>query len=99
MLCAVIGFPVHGVSRKEAREYTKLYRQWTPPPGYDMKALYFGFDGTVVTLVDIQTSAASYEAGFPWTGWEWKVIPVVEASEMLTIEQKVGAWEDRVLVG
>jgi hypothetical protein len=99
MLCAVIGTLVPGRSRKEAREYTKLYRQWTPPPGYDMKALYFGFDGTVVTLVDIQTSAASYEAGFPWTGWEWRVIPVVEASEMLTIEQKVGAWEDRVLVG
>ena len=99
MLCAVIGTLVPGRSRKEAREYTTLFEQWKAPPGYDLKALYFGIDGTVVTLVDIQTSAASYEAAFPWTGWEWKVIPVIEASEMLPIEQKMRAWEDRVLGG
>ena len=99
MLCVAIGTPVRGLPRKQLREYTTLFQQWKAPPGYDMKALYFGFDGTVVTLVDIQTSAASYEAAFPWTGWEWKVIPVVEAPEMLTIQQKVRAWEDRVLGG
>ena len=99
MLCAVIGTPVRGRSRKEAREYTTLFQQWKAPAGFDMKALYFGSDGTVVVIVDIQTSAADYEATIPWTGWEWKTIPVVEPPANLEIQQKVRAWEDKVLGG
>ena len=64
-----------------------------------MKALYFGAAGTVVAIVDIQTSAAAYEAGIPWTGWEWKTIPVVEAPANLQIGEKVRVWEDKVLGG
>ena len=99
MLCAVIGTLVRGRSRKEAREYTTLFQQWKAPAGFDMKALYFGSDGTVVVIVDIQTSAADYEATIPWTGWEWKTIPVVEPPANLEIQQKVRAWEDKVLGG
>ena len=97
MLCVVIGTPVRGLPRQQAQEYTALYRQWTPPPGYDIKALYFGSDQTVVTVVDVQTSAAAYEAGLPWAGWEWKMTPVVEAADMLQIEQKVTAWTQKTL--
>ena len=97
MLCISIGTPVRGLPRQQAQEYTALYRQWTPPPGYDIKALYFGSDQTVVTVVDVQTSAAAYEAGLPWTGWEWKMTPVVEAADMLQIEQKVTAWTQKTL--
>jgi Domain of unknown function (DUF3303) len=97
MLCVVIGTPVRGLPRQQAQEYTALYRKWTPPPGYDIKALYFGSDQTVVTLVDVETSAAIYEAGLPWTGWDWKTIPVVEAADMLQIEQKVTGWTQKIL--
>jgi len=97
MLCVVIGTPVRGLPRQQAQEYTALYRQWTPPPGYDIKALYFGSDQTVVTVVDVQTSAAAYEAGLPWTGWDWKMIPVVEAADMLKFQDKVTAWAQKIL--
>ena len=99
MLCVVIGKPVRALPRKQAREYNTLLQQWKPPAGYDMKALYFGGEGTVVAIVDIQTSAAAYEAGLPWTGWEWKTIPVVEAPANLQIGEKVRVWEDKVLGG
>ena len=99
MLCVSIGTPVRGLPRKQAREYTTLFQQWKAPAGFDMKSLYYGGDGTVVVIADIQTSAAGYEATIPWTGWEWKTIPVVEAAEMLQIIQKVRAWEDKVLGG
>jgi len=99
MLCVAIGTPVRGLPRKQLREYTTLFQQWKAPAGFDMKALYFGSDGTVVVIVDIQTSAADYEATIPWTGWEWKTIPVVEPPANLEIQQKVRAWEDRVLGG
>ena len=99
MLCVVIGTPVRGISRQQAREYTTLFQQWKPPAGYDMKSLYFGTDGTVVAIADIQSSAASYEAALPWTGWEWRVMPVVEASEGVRIQQGVYAWEDKTLGG
>ena len=99
MLCVVIGTPVRGLPRRQVREYTTLYEQWKPPAGFDMKSLYFGGDGTVVVIVDIQTSAADYEATIPWTGWEWKTIPVVEPPANLEIQQKVRAWEDKVLGG
>jgi len=99
MLCVSIGTPVRGLPRQQAREYTTLFQQWKAPAGFDMKSLYFGGDGTVVVIVDIQTSAASYEAVEPWAGWEWKTIPVVEAPEMLQIIERVRAWEDKVLGG
>jgi len=99
MLCAVIGTPVRGLPRQQAREYTALFRQWKPPAGYDMKSLYFGGDGTVVTIVDAQTSAAVVEAALPWSGWEWRIIPVVEGAELLQMEDKVASWEDKALKG
>ena len=99
MLCVAIGSPVRGLPRKQLREYTTLFQQWKAPAGFDMKSLYFGGDGTVVVIVDIQTSAADYEATIPWTGWEWKTIPVVEPPANLEIQQKVRAWEDKVLAG
>jgi hypothetical protein len=99
MLCVVIGTPVRGLPRQQGRQYTALYEQWTPPAGFDIKSLYFGGDGTVVVIVDIQTSAADYEATISWTGWEWKTVPVVEPPENLQINQKVRAWEDKVLGG
>lgn len=99
MLCVAIGTPVRGLPRKQLREYTTLFQQWKAPAGFDMKALYFGSDGTVVVIVDIQTSAADYEATIPWTGWEWKTIPVVEPPANLEIQQKVRVWEDKVLGG
>ena len=99
MLCVAIGTPVRGLPRKQLREYTTLFQQWKAPAGFDMKALYFGSDGTVVVIVDAQTSAADYEATIPWTGWEWKTIPVVEPPANLEIQQKVRAWEDKVLGG
>lgn len=97
MLCVVIGTPVSGLPRQQGREYTTLFQQWKPPAGYDMKSLYFGPDGAVIAIVDIQSSAAAYEAALPWTGWEWKVTPVVEASEAVQIQLGVFAWEDKVL--
>ncbi len=99
MLCAVIGTPVRALPRKQAREYTTLFQQWKSPAGYDMKSLYFGAAGTVVVIVDIQTSAAAYEAAMPWTGWEWKTIPVVAPPANLEIGEKVRVWADKVLGG
>ena len=99
MLCIVTGTPVRGIPRDQTREYTKLFQQWKAPTGYDMKSLYFGTDGSVFVVADIQSSAASYEAAFPWTGWEWSIVPVVEAPEMLKIQERVRAWEDKTLAG
>ena len=97
MLCVLVGTPVRGLPRQQAQEYTTLFRQWTPPPGYDMKALYFGAGGSVVAVADIATSAGVVEAALPWTNQAWKVIPVVEAAELLQIEQKVTAWAEKIL--
>ena len=97
MLCVVIGTPVRGLSSQQAQEYTTLFRQWTPPPGYDMKTLYWGSDGSVVVIAEITTSAANYEAGLPWTNMEWKVIPVVESAQALQLQDKVTAWAQKIL--
>jgi len=97
MLCVLVGTPVRGLPRQQAQEYTTLFRQWTPPPGYDMKALYFGAGGSVVAVADIATSAGVVEAALPWTNMEWQVIPVVEAAELLQLEQKVTAWAQKIL--
>ena len=97
MLCVLVGTPVRGLPRQQAQEYITLFRQWTPPAGYDMKALYFGAGGSVVAVADIATSAGVVEAALPWTNMEWQVIPVVEAAELLQLEQKVTAWAQKIL--
>ena len=97
MLCVSIGTPVRGLSRQQAQEYVALFRQWTPPAGYDMKTLYWGADGSVIAIAEITTSAGVYEAALPWTNMEWKVIPVVEGTEALPIQDKVTAWGEKVL--
>ena len=97
MLCVLIGTPVRGLPRQQAQEYTTLFRQCTLPAGYDMKALYFGAGGSVVAVADIATSAGVVEAALPWTNMEWQVIPVVEAAELLQLEQKVTAWAQKIL--
>jgi hypothetical protein len=97
MLCISIGTPVRGIPRQQAQEYTTLFRQWTPPAGYDMKALYFGADGSVVAVADVATSAGVVEAAMPWTNMEWRVIPVVEAAEQLKIGDKVTSWAEKIL--
>jgi hypothetical protein len=97
MLCISIGTPVGGMPRQQANEYTTLFRQWKAPAGYDMKALYWGSDGSVVAIADVTTSAGIYEAGLPWTNMEWKVIPVVEAAEAVRIQDKVNAWGQKIL--
>ena len=97
MLCVLIGKSVRGLPRQQQQEYLTLFRQWTPPPGYDMKTLYFGADGSVVAIADITTSAGVVEAALPWTNMEWKVIPVVEAGELLAIQDKVTTWGDKIL--
>lgn len=97
MLCISIGTPVRGLPRQQAQEYTTLFRQWTPPAGYDMKALYFGADGSVVAVADVTTSAGVLEAALPWTNMEWRVIPAVEAAEQLKIADKVTNWAEKIL--
>lgn len=98
MLCMIIGTQVPGLPLERGLENMRLFQQWTPPTGLNIKSMYFSV-GTVFLLVDVETSAACYEGLDPWGGYQFQVIPVVEAPQMLQLSQRVVDWRNKVLGG
>jgi hypothetical protein len=99
MLCMLAGTVVPGLPQERWIETMKLFAQWAPPAGFNMKGMYFSA-GNAFLLVDVETSAACYEALEPWAGmYQFQVIPVVEAPQMMQLSQKVVDWRNKALGG
>jgi len=75
----------------------KLFAQWRPPAGFNIKAMYFSV-AYAFLLADVETSAACYETLDAWAGsYQFEVIPVVEAGEMMMASQKVVEFRKKAL--
>jgi len=99
MLCMLTGTVIPGLPFERSLDTMRLFAQWTPPTGFNIKAMYFSVS-TAFLLVDVETSAACYEALEPWGGmYQFQVIPVVEAPQMMQLSQKVVDWRNKVLGG
>ena len=99
MLCMIIGTAVPGWPAERGEENMKLFAQWRPPAGLNIKAMYFSV-GHAFILADVETSAACYETLEAWVGsYQFQVIPVVEAGEMMMASQKVVDWRKKALGG
>jgi hypothetical protein len=99
MLCMVTGTVIPGLPIEQSVDNMKLFPQWTPPTGFNIKAMYFSVSNAFL-LVDVETSAACYEALETWAGfYQFQVIPVVEAPQMMQLSQKVVDWRNKVLGG
>ena len=94
----IVGTIVPGLAVERHRENEKLFAQWSIPTGFNIKGMYFSV-GHAFLLADVETPAACYEALEPWGTYQFQVIPVVEAPQMMQLARKVGDWRDEVLGG
>ena len=98
MLFGVI-YTVRGdVSDEKQKRSLKLFGNWTPPAGYEIKSHYAFADGSGgIILAEVSTAAAAYESAAPWGPFfEFKIAPIVDIAESVPILQKVYGWRDSV---
>ncbi len=98
MLFATI-FTPRGTGGEEAsKRVQQIYSPWKPAAGVEIKAFYDFADGNGGIAISETTSAAAIlETISPFGPYfEYKVVPIVEMGEAVSIGQKVTAWRDSI---
>jgi hypothetical protein len=85
-------------SEEAAKRVQQIYSQWKPPAGLEIKAFYSFANGNGgIVISETASAAVILEAISPFVPYfEYKVIPIVEISEAVSIGQKVNAWRDSI---
>jgi Domain of unknown function (DUF3303) len=98
MLFAITFTPRPGTSEKRDKRTLTLFTNWTPPAGYEFKALYDHADGDGgIAIVEASTAEAMLEAHAPWSAFfEFRIRPIVESAKSTPIFQKTNAWRDTI---
>ena len=98
MLFATIYTPRGQGGEEVSKRVLQIYGKWTPPAGMEIKAFYSLADGNGGIVISEATTAAQIlEAISPFTPYlEYKVVPIVEIAEAVSIGQRVNAWRDSV---
>lgn len=98
MLFASIYTYREGESEETARRLLKVFANWKPPAGYEIKAHYVLADGSGgVVIAEASAAAAAYEAAAAFTPFmHFRVAPVLDVTESVPIATRVLAWRDSV---
>ena len=82
-----------------AKRVQQIYSQWKPPAGMEIKAFYSLADGNGgIVISEATTAAMILEAISPFAPYfEYKVSPIVEIAEAVSIGQRVNAWRDSIV--
>jgi hypothetical protein len=98
VLFATVFTPRGAGSEEAEKRVQQIYSQWKPPAGLEIKAFYEFADGNGGIVISETTSAAVIlEAVSPFVPYlKYKVIPIIEISEAVSIGQKVSAWRDSI---
>ena len=95
----VVTYTARGdVSEEKEKRTIKLFTNWTPPAGYEMKAHYSLADGSGgVIIAEASSATALLEANAPWGPFfDFKAAPAVDIAESVPVFQKVYSWRDSV---
>ena len=98
MLFAVI-YNARGNSSEESEKRSlRLFANWTPPAGFDIRSHYTFADGTGgLVLADAQSAEAVLESIALWGPFfTYRAVPVVNVEASMPIFQKTTAWRDTV---
>jgi hypothetical protein len=85
-------------SEEAAKRVQQIYSQWKPPEGVEIKAFYSLADGSGgIVISEANSPAAMLEAISPFTPYlDYRVTPIVEIAEAVSIGQRVNAWRDSI---
>ena len=82
---------------EQRRELLKVFSQWQPPQGVNMKSLYIAADGLhSFGLFEADSAAAMAEVPYTFSDYiEFEVFPVMPAQEAAALIGKTQAWVDQ----
>ena len=86
---------------ERARELMRLFSQWQPPEGLNLKSLYFEAGGTrAFGLVETDRAALMMEVQATFADYlDFEFVPVIPAQEGAPIIGQAQAWVDRMKRG
>ncbi len=98
MLFATTYTPRGEGGEEAAKRVQQIYSQWKPPAGMEIKAFYSFADGNGgIIITEASSAAVILEAISPFSPYfEYKMSPIVEIAEAVSIGQRVNAWRDSI---
>jgi len=83
------------------RELVRVFNQWQPPEGFNMKSLYFGVDNSrAFGVVEADDSAALLRVSATFVDYiDFEFVPVIAPEEGAAIAAEMNAWVDQVKGG
>lgn len=86
---------------ERARELMRLFGQWQPPEGLNLKSLYFEAGGTrAFALVETDQAALMMEVQATYADYlDFEFVPVIPAEQGAPIIGQAQAWVDRMKRG
>jgi hypothetical protein len=86
---------------ERGRELLRIFSQWQPPEGLNLKSLYFEAGGSrSFALVETDRAALMMEVAATFADYlEFEFVPVIPAGEGASIIGQAQAWVDRMKRG
>ena len=97
MLFAV-KYEMRNRSEEKDKRLLKLFTNWSPPAGAEIKGHYANIDGSGGLLIqEAESAAALAESTAPWGAFmEISATAMVDIADVVPIYEKVYAWRDTV---
>ena len=96
MLFHVTYRPKAGYTHEDQKMQLKLWENWSPPEGYEIKAFHVAPDGRGFALAESATAEALVEAASLWGGVyiDFDIVPVVEVGKAVEATNKAIATRE-----
>ena len=90
--------PKTGYTHNDQKSVFKLWENFLPPEGYEIKSFYMGTDGRGFAIIESTTAEAMYEALAIWAGVyvDYDIIPVVEIDKAVELTNKAIAKRESI---
>jgi len=79
-----------GITHEEQKESLKLWANFQPPEGYEIKSFYYGVNGKGFIVIEAASAEAIHEVNAIWSGVyiDYDVVPVIEVDKAVEIANK-----------
>lgn len=101
MLVHITFRPVATYGEEQQVKTLKIWSQWTPPAGYEIKSFVVSAEGEGYILAETESAEAIAEAALPWANvlLDYKITPVVEIDRAVGLLQKAIEFRQSALAG
>jgi len=98
MLFHTTNIPKAGLTHEDRKIVLKLWANFQPPEGFEIKSFNIAADGRGFGLIEAASAEAIYEALSLWADVyiNYEIVPVMEADKAIDIENKAIAIRESI---